>query len=114
MEGQKNYRRYGRVVIPEDKLMPCMGTSKELSGQVSIVGLGGMFIRTKDVLPTGTVFAARFSFEDITVQTDCAVRYTNERGVGVEFVRLRGINTDSLQKILVRLKIAEQTESFVQ
>ena len=114
MEGQKNYRRYGRVVIPEEKLMPCLGTSKELTGQVSILGLGGMFIRTKDTFPTGTVLSVRFTFEDITVQTDCAVRYGNERGVGVEFVRLRGLNIDSLQKILMRLKISEQTESFVQ
>jgi len=106
----KNYRRYGRVTVPEDKLMPCEGTSKPLRGKVSILGLGGMFIRTPDVFPAGTVIGVRFQMGELLVETDCAVRYASPNGMGVEFVKLRGSNSENLQKILSKLKMSEATQ----
>jgi len=106
----KNFRRYGRVVVPENNLMPCEGTSKPLRGEITIIGLGGMFIRTRASFPAGTVLGTRFRMEELVVETDCAVRYAAPTGLGVEFVRLRGTSSENLQKILAKLKLAESTE----
>jgi len=101
---EKDYRRYERVVIPEDKLLACEGLERALDGLVSIVGLGGMFIRTRESYPVGTVVGVRIRGDGEVVETECVVRDVEPGGLGVEFVRLRGQHEETLKKIVDRFK----------
>ncbi len=97
-------RRVERVVIPEDQLLPCEGISRPLAGKVSVLGTGGMYIRTRDSYPSGTELELRIRADDQTLQTPCVVRHVLPGGLGVEFTWLRGPLEAKLQKILFVLK----------
>lgn len=112
---KQDRRRVERVVIPEDQLLPCEGVSRPLAGKVSVLGAGGMYIRTRDTYPSGTELELRIRADDETLQTPCVVRDVSPGGLGVEFTWIRGPLEARLQKILFVLKRkAEGRESTVE
>ena len=101
---ERNYRHYERVRVPEDKLIPCEGVGRPLRGHVSVVGLGGLYIRTRESYPVGTVFDVRLGEGEAVAEASCVVRSVDPGGLGVEFVKLRGKHEETLKKIIARLK----------
>lgn len=99
----RDSRRYKRVRVPEGGLLRCEGVDTDLQGDVSILGLGGLFIRTPIVFPKGTVFSVRVRDGEREFEALCAVRHLQPDGIGVEFVELRGKNEENLKSILQRL-----------
>ena len=97
------FRRYPRVQIPQEKSIQCEGVDTELHGEVAVLGLGGLLIRTPIVYPRGTVFGVRIRDGECEVEAICAVRSVDPGGLGVEFVQLRGENEENLKSILQRL-----------
>ncbi|HJY88303.1 MAG TPA: PilZ domain-containing protein [Candidatus Acidoferrales bacterium] len=101
---KEDRRRHDRVVVPEDKLLDCEGVSRALQGKISVLGLGGMYIRTADVYPVGTELELRIRSGAETVETPCVVRDVIPGGLGVEFTWVRGSLEQKLQKLMVQIK----------
>ncbi|MGH9793977.1 MAG: PilZ domain-containing protein [Candidatus Acidiferrales bacterium] len=102
--GRNNYRFYQRVLVPDHYPVQCEGVGIALDGKVSVLSLGGMYIRTRESHPEGSAFGIRMSASDDVVETVCVVRRREPGGLGVEFVKLRGQHEESLKRILARLK----------
>ena len=100
---KEDRRRRERVVIPEEKLLACEGVNRPLSGKVSVLGTGGMYVRTSDTYPPGTELELRIRGDGETLETPCVVRDVTPGGLGVEFTWLRGALEAKLQKIISRL-----------
>jgi hypothetical protein len=96
-------RHYRRIRVPEKHSVACEGIDRPLAGEVTVMGLGGLFIRSRDTYPVGTVFSVRFKDDGEIVEATCAVRDQEAQGIGVEFVQLRGQNEENLKKIVQRL-----------
>jgi hypothetical protein len=98
----RDTRHYARIHVPNPPVV-CEGIDRPLDGKITVMGLGGLFIRTREPYPAGTVFRLRFTDEGETVEAMCAVRDQNPQGMGVEFVELRGKSEENLKKIMERL-----------
>ena len=101
---KEDRRRYERIVLSENRLLPCQGISRPLVGQVSVLGTGGMYIRTTNTYPLGTEIELRIQADAEVLDAPCVVRDVTPGGLGVEFTWLRGPLEEKLQKILARLK----------
>ncbi len=97
-------RQHDRIVIPEDKLLPCEGISRPLSGQVSVLSTRGMYIRTRDTYALGTELELRIRADAETLEAPCVVRDITPGGLGVEFTWLRGPLEGKLKKIIAQVK----------
>lgn len=98
------YRNYRRVLVPEHYPVHCEGVGITLNGQVAVLSMGGMYIRTRESHPEGSSFGMRIRANSDVVETVCVVRRREPGGLGVEFMTLRGQNEESLKRILARLK----------
>jgi hypothetical protein len=101
---KEDRRRHDRIVIPEDKLLSCEGVSRPLTGKISVLGTGGMYVRTTDTFPAGTELELRIRTEEDTLETPCVVRDVAPGGLGVEFTWVRGPLEEKLKKLMTRLK----------
>lgn len=97
-------RHYERVRLPEDRMLSCELVGREEVGLISVLGLGGMFIRTHETFPIGTTLEVRLSGDGQIIETQCVVRDVAPGGMGVEFTRLRGTHEDNLKKVLAARK----------
>jgi hypothetical protein len=102
MRTQKRY--YVRYRLPEPSQLPCEGVGTALHGYVSVIGLGGMFIRTAENFEVGKRLAVRLHCEEGVVEAKAVVRYAAPGGVGVEFVELRGLHEQTLRQVLGRFE----------
>ncbi len=100
---QRNQRRYERVLIPEDRLFHCTGIGSHLDGRVSVIGLSGMFIRTRESHPVGTTLALRIHALDTDIEVQCVVRDAEPGGLGVEFSGLSAENEQKLKSVIAYL-----------
>ena len=100
-------RRHERILVPHERWIRASanGTGPELEGRVTVIGLGGMFIRTNRVLAAGAVVHVKLTDPLLTLETDCIVRNVAENGLGVEFARLSAENECKLKDLLSHLKI---------
>ncbi len=97
-------RRHCRIVIPEKHLLECAGTNRPLNGQVSVLGLGGMFIRTQVHFPVGTTLGVRVNTDGETLETECVVRDVLPNGLGVEFTRRDALHEQAVRKLMSRFQ----------
>lgn len=95
-------RHHDRAVIPEDKLVDCEGVTRPLAGKVSVLGTGGMYIRTRDSYPPGTELELRIRDAAEVLEASCVIRDVTPGGLGVEFTWLRGPLEAKLKKIIAR------------
>jgi len=101
---KEDRRHHDRIVIPEDKLLSCEGVSRPLNGKVSVLGTGGMYIRTSDTYPLGTELEVRIRRDADTLQIPCRVREVAPGGLGVEFTWVRRPLEEKLRKLMARMK----------
>jgi hypothetical protein len=83
------------------------GQGPRFEGEVTVIGLGGMFIRTNNMQPHGSVL--RLTLEDPVArfESECTIRHITETGMGVEITKISPENEQRLRFLLVRLKGAE-------
>jgi PilZ domain len=81
---KKERRRHQRVLVPEGQTIRAEGTRPRLEGVVSIIGLGGMFIRTRDSQPCGTILKLKLKDSTFSFRVIGTVRHVAENGLGVE------------------------------
>ena len=98
-------RRHQRVVVPG--ALPIRvtrdGNGPRLEGVATVIGVGGMFCRTKDTLAPGTVLPLALTCGSNSVAVECGVRHVNENGMGIEFTGLTPENEQKLKELLLQL-----------
>jgi len=82
------------------------GGAPELEGVVTVIGLGGMFIRSNAKQPFGTVLKLKIDDPVATFEAECTVRSVAENGIGVEITKISPENEQRLRALLMRLKAA--------
>ena len=100
--GRRYKRHYERYRLPEQNEIPCEGVNFSLQGYVSVIGLGGLFVRTTENYEFGKRLTLLLHCQEGRVETKAVVRYAAPGGLGFEFVELRGENEHNLQKALRR------------
>jgi PilZ domain len=106
--GKPDMRRHQRILVPNGRMIRvASGNSDErpnLEGLVTVIGLGGIFIRTPDLRPAGTVLHLRISDALVTLEAECTVRSVASNGLGVEFTRITHENELKLKSLLSAMK----------
>jgi len=77
----------------------------KLEGLVTVIGLGGLFIRTAKTQPLGTVLRLKLDGPAITFEAEFTVRNVSENGMGVEITKISPENEQRLKALLFRLKV---------
>lgn len=101
---QKDMRRHERLLIPESRNIAAECKAPVLRGLVTVIGLGGMFIRTKDSQPYGTILPIKLADPLVTFDAECTVRNVAENGLGVEITGITPENEQKLKTLLLHLK----------
>jgi hypothetical protein len=79
-------RRYARKILDQQLWLECEGVGCELHGQISVVGMGGVFIRTLQIFPVGHALGLRIRKGKEWLEAVCVVRSNEGAGMGVEFM----------------------------
>jgi hypothetical protein len=101
-------RRHQRILVPDGHAIRVVAIEQEelakLNGVVTVIGLGGMFFRTTDSCPAGTVLHLRLEDPPVTFESECTVRNVASNGLGVEFTRITHENELKLKSLLHAMK----------
>ena len=97
-------RKHQRILLPEDHLLVCKGLDPKFEGRVSVIGSGGLFVRTRQALTMGQIIRVRIEDPALTLEIQCTVRDVNEKGAGVEFHALAHPHQRILQQFLRTLR----------
>jgi len=101
-------RRHRRILVPSSRLIRVSGVSggkkQEIEGVVTVIGFGGMFIRTPGELPAGSVLQVLLTDSINTLEAECTVRNVASDGFGVEFTRITHENDQKLKALLSAIK----------
>jgi hypothetical protein len=95
-------RLHERISVPAAVEIHASGHG--LTGIATVIGLGGMFLRAKEVQPPGTVFALKLTCANLSIQVDCAVRYLTDHGMGIEFTTITPENDRKLRDLLDQIR----------
>lgn len=101
---EKDLRRHQRILVPEGRKIQAQGMRPILIGTVTVIGLGGLFIRTGNTQPCGTVLRLKLTDPFIALDAECTVRHIAENGIGVEITGLTLENEHKLKTLLLQLK----------
>jgi PilZ domain len=103
----RDLRRHQRILVPSGHTMRIAsngGGGPKPDGVVTVIGLGGMFIRTTKTQPFGTVLKLRLDDPVTTFEAEFTVRSVAENGLGVEITKISPENELRLRALLLRLK----------
>jgi c-di-GMP-binding flagellar brake protein YcgR len=102
----KDRRRYQRILVPAGHAILARGfrNGKRFEGIVSVIGLGGIFIRTRESFPLGTIVQISLTDPIISFDSECTVRACTETGIGLEFLSIDPAAQQKLQFLLKQLK----------
>jgi hypothetical protein len=93
-------RRYHRKILDQPQWLECQGVGCELRGHISVVGLGGVFIRTLHLFPVGSALGLRIRKGKEWLEAVCVVRSTEDNGMGVEFMPPRARLSPHLSELI--------------
>jgi PilZ domain len=99
-------RRHQRILVPEAVKIRVQGreANGEIAGLATVIGLGGVFVRTNGVAEPGIVAKLVLFGPSISFECEGTVRYVAETGLGVEFTRIDPQDEEKLKALLLRLK----------
>lgn len=92
------------MLVPDGRKILAESRQPELAGVVTVIGLGGMFIRTRDSQSHGTTLRLRFVDPFVAFEAECTVRNVAENGLGVEITGVTFENEQKLRTLLQHLK----------
>jgi hypothetical protein len=98
-------RHHQRILVPSGHTMRIHsnGAALPFEGLVTVIGLGGMFIRIPKGPTPGTVLKLTLEDPVATFESECTVRHVAENGVGVEITAITPENERRLRALLLRL-----------
>jgi PilZ domain len=97
-------RRHRRILIPSGHTLVVHSNGQQLEGTVTVIGLGGMFIRTRNSQPHGAVLDLTVEDPIARFEAQCTVRNVAENGLGLEITKITPENEQRLGALLLRLK----------
>jgi hypothetical protein len=99
-------RHHQRILVPTGHTMRISsnGRGPKLEGLVTVIGFGGMFIRTNKSQPFGTVLKLKLVDPVATFEAEFTVRSVADNGIGVEITKISPENQQRLKTLLLRLK----------
>jgi PilZ domain len=99
-------RRHQRVLVPEGHFIRAEAGNEgcRIEGVVSVVGLGGVFLRTRSSRPVGTPMHLKLAGPLAALEFDCAVRYVGDNGLGFEITSIAPLDEQKLKFLLLQLK----------
>lgn len=99
-------RRHQRILVPEGRKIRAesRGGAPHLEGIVSVIGLGGIFVRTRTSEPRGTILHLRLTDPLVTFESDCIVRSIADNGMGLEFTGIALSEDQKLRFLLRQMK----------
>ncbi len=99
------FRRHQRILVPRALELRVAGSSgaNGVTGVATVIGLGGMFVRTTARPPEGAVLQLALQCPFASLESACTVRYVGDNGVGIEFTGMSAENEEKLKALLVRL-----------
>jgi PilZ domain len=101
---KEDLRRHQRYLVPEGQPLRCEGIGIRCDGAISVFGLGGMFIRTRDSHPVGATLALRIHGVGDDIRAECVVRDVHPNGFGAEFTNLAPAEERKLKNLALSLK----------
>lgn len=104
--GAIDKRRYQRILVPSGHaiLARCHINGRHFDGIVTVIGLGGMFVRTRESSSPGTLLQVSLTDPIISFDSECAVRDCTEMGIGLEIVGIEPAAQRKLRFLLEHLK----------
>ena len=77
-------RHHQRILVPEGRKIRAesQGGSHRLEGIVSVIGLGGIFVRTRASEPMGAILRLKLTDSLVTFESDCTVRSVAQNEIG--------------------------------
>jgi len=102
----RELRRHERTLVPPgvELRATANGDQPKMEGMATVIGLGGMFLRTRAAPKPGSVMRLTLKCPLVSFQSECAVRHVTPTGLGIEFINLTPEAEASLRKLLVQLK----------
>lgn len=102
----KDRRRYQRILVPPGHaiLARAFKNGRRFDGLVTVIGLGGMFIRTRENLSPGTILQVSLTDPIVSFDSECAVRDSSETGMGLEILSIEPSAQQKLQFLLTQLR----------
>jgi PilZ domain len=99
-------RRHQRILIPSGHTMAVHADAEapEFEGTVTVIGLGGMFIRTRNARPYGAVLQLTVEDPVARFEAQFTVRHVADKGLGLEITTITPENEQRLRALLLRLK----------
>jgi c-di-GMP-binding flagellar brake protein YcgR len=104
---RKDMRRHQRVLVPGAVEIRVAGNGEgtRVDGVATVIGLGGMFVRTKMPPPLGSVLRLTLACPLISIESECTVRHITENGMGIEFTGMTPENEEKLKIFLHQLRV---------
>lgn len=95
-------RRHERISVPAGIEIHAVGPG--LTGVATVIGMGGMFLRAKDMQPPGTALVLKLTCTGTQIDVGCTVRYVTEHGMGIEFTTISAGNDQKLLNLLDQVR----------
>jgi c-di-GMP-binding flagellar brake protein YcgR len=80
------------------------GDEAHVEGVATVIGLGGMFVRTNAPLPPGSMLTLAMTCPAVSFEANCSIRHVNEAGMGVEYTALTPENEAKLKDFVIELQ----------
>jgi PilZ domain-containing protein len=105
-------RRHRRFRVPEQLVIRVSsnGAETHVEGVVTVIGLGGMFVRTKAPLSPGSMLTLGMTCPAVSFEAQCSVRHVYEAGMGVEYTALTPENEARLKDFVIELQTGAMGE----
>ncbi|HEY6442135.1 MAG TPA: PilZ domain-containing protein [Candidatus Acidoferrales bacterium] len=95
-------RRHERISVPPGIEIHAAGHG--LAGVATVIGMGGMFLRAKDMQPPGTALLLKLTCAATLIDVGCTVRYVTDHGMGIEFTTITAGNDQKLLNLLDQVR----------
>lgn len=101
----RDMRRHERILVPGRIEIRVTGRNgaADVEGLATVIGYGGMFLRTTAKRSPGEVLQLALTCRSISVELEGTVRHVAEKGAGVEFTLLDAENEQKLRALLLQL-----------
>jgi c-di-GMP-binding flagellar brake protein YcgR len=103
-QNAEDRRKHRRILLPEHQFLSCKGLDPKFEGQVSVIGAGGLYVRTRHQLTMGQNVRLKVEHPNLILEVEAKVRDVTETGAGLEFNELDPPRQRTLQDFLRSLR----------
>lgn len=102
----KDMRRHERILVPGGIEIQVTGRNGavDVEGLATVIGYGGMFLRTTASRSPGDVLQLALTCRSISLELEGTIRHVADKGAGVEFTFLDTENEQKLWALLLLLR----------